>query len=77
MVSMVWKGRIIPLTKRRNVPKEKNDEPIIGMIQEMLARELQPNQKRQIGIKKDPTIAGISRFSGLISPASLNCCSWT
>jgi hypothetical protein len=42
------------LTKRRNVPTLKKPEPIMGIIREILFRELHPKQKRQMGMKSEP-----------------------
>lgn len=47
---------------------EKNALPMVGTIQWMLARAVQPNQNRQIGMQKAPTKAGGMRSSGLMSP---------
>lgn len=47
-------------------------EPTIGMIQWILGRADQPNQKRQMGMQKAPTKAGGRRFSGFSSPLELN-----
>ena len=57
---------------KRKAPMEKKELPMIGMIQWMELRPDQPNQKRQIGMRKAPTKAGLSRNSGLSSPFSLN-----
>ena len=54
------------------MPTAKKLDPMMGMIQWMLGREDQPNQKRQMGMQNAPTKAGGRRFSGLSSPFSLN-----
>jgi hypothetical protein len=36
------------LLKRRTAPMEKKEEPMMGTIQWMEARDVQPNQKRQL-----------------------------
>ncbi len=48
--------------KRRKAPTLKKPLPMMGRIQGREAREVQPNQKRQIGMQKAPTKAGGRRF---------------
>ena len=49
----------------------KRLEPMMGTIQCTLVRDDHPNQKRQMGTSKEPTIATGIRSSGFSSPFAL------
>ena len=53
-----------PAWKRRKAPLENNPDAMMGTIQGMLAEDVQPNMKSEMGKRMPPTIATGRRSSG-------------